>query len=370
MATEEERREAVIHGAAAVGYGVTPLQLARWHRAGLLPKPRQHPLGRGRGTETRYPPGTLLQVVALCRLREEERRLDRLAFQLWWEGFSIDVGLVRAHLVGVASRFDREVQELHPELPLTCPQSPVEGLFRRTFGKRRVEALAGELKEAIEAGGHGGLPIAATLLEFPSPPKLEDFSKRIAQVMATALSGGSAAEFVKRTSDTELTLARERTRSMLAVVRDIAGPMAWLNGKAGSLFRLMDQWSARIEPSDLPTLLVGTLLLMPLLPQAVVSLLDGLMAPPVLPAELRTILAIRDSVPGADEIFTPMAMRALLRGKEAAGRHRSSIQAFVKTHQDEINEVIRATSEASGSGQAAQRNPSEQPTANPSTPEG
>jgi hypothetical protein len=342
MVTEEERREAVIHGAAAAGYGVTPLQLARWHRAGLLPKPRQHPLGRGRGTETRYPPGTLLQVVALCRLREEERRLDRLAFQLWWEGFSIDVELVRAHLVGVASRFDREVQELHPELPLTRPHGPVEGLFRRTLGKHWVEALAGELKDAIAVSGHGGFPIA-TLFEFPSPPKLEDLSKRIAQVMATALSGGTAAEFVRRTPDTELTLARERTRSMLAVVRDIAGPMAWLNGKAGSLFRLIDQWSARIEPSDLPTLLIGTLLLMPLLPQAVMSLLDGLKAPPVLPAELRTILAIRDSVPGADEVFTPMAIRALLRGKEAAERHRSRIQEFVEIHKDEIDEVIRAT---------------------------
>src|SRR5258707_5993855 len=82
MTDSLESRDQVIGYASSLGYIVSAAQLARWHRAGLLPRPRQRPLGRGRGTETVYPPGTSVQVVALCQIKAEEHRLDRPAVRL------------------------------------------------------------------------------------------------------------------------------------------------------------------------------------------------------------------------------------------------------------------------------------------------
>jgi hypothetical protein len=43
---------------------------------------------------------------------------------------------------------------------------------------------------------------------------------------------------------------------------------------------------------------------------------------------LQLVLAIRDQVPDAADVFTPMAVRALLRNKEAARRYRPAIEAL------------------------------------------
>jgi hypothetical protein len=45
-------------------------------------------------------------------------------------------------------------------------------------------------------------------------------------------------------------------------------------------------------------------------------------------------------VPGTAEVFTPMAIRALLRDKEAAGRYRPGIEQFVARHRDQIDAAL------------------------------
>ncbi|HEY7418141.1 MAG TPA: hypothetical protein VH593_23380, partial [Ktedonobacteraceae bacterium] len=64
------------------GYIVSPTQLVRWHRAGLLPRPRQIPLKEARGTCSLYPRGTGEQLLLLCELKTSERRFSHLAWQL------------------------------------------------------------------------------------------------------------------------------------------------------------------------------------------------------------------------------------------------------------------------------------------------
>jgi len=83
----------VIAEAAVHGFTVTESQLVRWHREGLLPPigqaiPRRF-LGRGRGSETVYPPGTGGQVTALCHALAENRKLSRAGWQLWWRGYTV-----------------------------------------------------------------------------------------------------------------------------------------------------------------------------------------------------------------------------------------------------------------------------------------
>ena len=71
--------------ARAAGYDLTAYQLRRWHREGLLNRPRQQALGRGRGTVSLYPPGTRERLLAICRLHRAHRSLRELRWLLWWE---------------------------------------------------------------------------------------------------------------------------------------------------------------------------------------------------------------------------------------------------------------------------------------------
>lgn len=50
-----EKREDLLVLARQRGFTITTTQLVRWHRAGLLPRPRQLPLKGIRGTGSFYP---------------------------------------------------------------------------------------------------------------------------------------------------------------------------------------------------------------------------------------------------------------------------------------------------------------------------
>ena len=94
------------------GYIVSAFQLVRWHRAGLLPRPRQQPLkgGGNRGTCSLYPPGTGDQLLLLCSLRLHERRLSHLAWRLWLAGYRVEYRIIRAQLQQAAVRLSRWMQ--------------------------------------------------------------------------------------------------------------------------------------------------------------------------------------------------------------------------------------------------------------------
>ena len=99
-----------MEAATGAGFVVTPQQLARWHRIGLLPRPVQRGQGQGRGTVTLYPEGTSRQLVELCRDRSGTRDLIRVGFRMWWRGFDVDATLVERVLRGTAARLDERVR--------------------------------------------------------------------------------------------------------------------------------------------------------------------------------------------------------------------------------------------------------------------
>lgn len=76
---------------AAANTPISKDQLERWRGKGLLPKVQQ--VGRGRGTggsDVRYPIGTATQALAIARHLGEKRKLDRIGWELWIEGFQVD----------------------------------------------------------------------------------------------------------------------------------------------------------------------------------------------------------------------------------------------------------------------------------------
>lgn len=104
----------VLARAREAGHRPSTAQIARWHRAGLLRRPRQRPLGRGKGTETVYAFGTGDQLVALCEIhfREKVRRLADIGWRLWWRGFTVDDEYWRPELKAAAANCDHAINAL------------------------------------------------------------------------------------------------------------------------------------------------------------------------------------------------------------------------------------------------------------------
>jgi hypothetical protein len=112
MNTNAESSQHLLTLASEHGYNVSMQQLARWHRAGLLPRPKQSALGKAHGSQSLYPHGTSEQFLLLCSLRTRERRLAYLAWQLWWSGYPVAFPIIREHIELAAAQLSQFVQFL------------------------------------------------------------------------------------------------------------------------------------------------------------------------------------------------------------------------------------------------------------------
>lgn len=85
------------------GYFLSPAQLARWQRAGLLPRPHRQGLGRGHGSRAVYAPVVSEQVLLLCAFHARTWRLRDLAWLAWWTGFPVALPAIREQLRAAAA---------------------------------------------------------------------------------------------------------------------------------------------------------------------------------------------------------------------------------------------------------------------------
>ena len=334
MSSPAEPRDQVIERASALGYDVSEDQLARWHRAGLLPRPRQRPLGRGRGTETTYPHGTSVQVVAVCQIKDEERRLGRVAFRLWWDGFDVDLAVIREQLASVMRPIEDEIRKA-----ATGGGTGLRGVLGRTLGHDRIEAIAAVMANQSDASEDPASTAVIWETMASWPPTLDELTALLGQAVAARMAGPPMASLIEQASDEDLVRARDRTRSMTVLLRNAAAPMAWLYGKSGSVFKMVDRLMNNMTPQDNLGMVAMMLALTPFMRPEVLAMLDAGTQPP-LAQELRQILTIRDQVPGAAQVLTPMAIRACIREKEAARRYRPQIEQFFKAHRAEIDSVL------------------------------
>jgi hypothetical protein len=140
---EGETAEALIERMSSYGFTVTRTELARWHRAGLLPRPQRRSLGRGYGMVSVYPPGTTEQLLALCTLHRSEKRLPYVAWRLWWEGYPVPISCVQQFLEEARIHWQQGIDELqklqeHPEqLSKVLDQSAVMRFSRKTLSSAR-----------------------------------------------------------------------------------------------------------------------------------------------------------------------------------------------------------------------------------------
>ncbi len=87
--------EEIIYAAEEAGFSVSIHQLKRWRDSGLIASPSIIGLGRGKGTKSFYPKGTIEQVVALCQILQQDRRLDLALVALFFQNFQVSFQALR-----------------------------------------------------------------------------------------------------------------------------------------------------------------------------------------------------------------------------------------------------------------------------------
>lgn len=88
--TSYETTEQIVETLRSAGHEISTQQLLDWSRRELIPRAKPAGLGRGKGSETRFPLGTCQQVYALLQIRLfTGRDLDHAGWILWIHGFEV-----------------------------------------------------------------------------------------------------------------------------------------------------------------------------------------------------------------------------------------------------------------------------------------
>lgn len=106
-----ESADEVLQFARAAGHDPTRSQLVRWHKRGVIPRPRTRYQHGRRGLETLYPPGTARLVVDVCEIEVRRRGLETANWQLWWLGHDRDMAEIRSYLEKVCRDYDRTLSK-------------------------------------------------------------------------------------------------------------------------------------------------------------------------------------------------------------------------------------------------------------------
>src|SRR5690242_15937877 len=94
---------------ADLGYSISKRRFTDWVQKGLLPPPRRHGLGKGKGVVFQWKePGILSQAVAIYELLEEYTRVNKVFIPLWLMGYEVPIEIVRALFLEQLDNFQEE----------------------------------------------------------------------------------------------------------------------------------------------------------------------------------------------------------------------------------------------------------------------
>jgi hypothetical protein len=290
MSRSGETREELLALTKDRGYEVSAPQLARWHRAGLLPGPKQRSLGKGRGTQTVYPPGTEQQLLRLCQIHfdGEEKRLLYVGWRLWWEGYDTSTKPVRAFLSRVARGLDEEIGSLVDPATGRLSETRWEelmkagrearlgkplGRVRRRLGRERmptfisiiIEVVAG-VYDAYQVGAVEGtaendsdariLEAAIGFGRGQATPRSDPKKPPGVGLEATLKEGSrlfrehSLSEVLTVATDEELSASRDQVRLMILSARLIGSLAEQVSMPEAEEVREADRQVQEMGPSD------------------------------------------------------------------------------------------------------------------------
>jgi hypothetical protein len=155
---------------AALGIQVTPRQLERWRQHGLIATVR-HGCGRGSGSQSHYPDGTVALVTELVALLSRRRNFNDAVLVLFRRGHPLSTAVVRCAFVDYFTAAQKEFARMssradEPDALVQVRRSK-EGraLLRRLRQAGIAEAELFAIVGALAIGGDDGANSVVELLE-------------------------------------------------------------------------------------------------------------------------------------------------------------------------------------------------------------
>jgi hypothetical protein len=224
---EWESRETIIK--EAKNYNVTARQLARWHYEGLLLRPKQYSLGRGKGTQTLYPPGTTKQVLALCEIRKSERRLGYVAWKLWWQGYNVDILQIHKFIAEISKEWQHHIENFELPNNARIRNKSLRKALRRVENPVRLKSalphiVTGKFDPNLEIAEDIAWDMEEALGLEPGNTKLKDrprLNKETLFQLSHLIEPDSLLSVLPESSTEELMEARDYARLLLLLFEGI-----------------------------------------------------------------------------------------------------------------------------------------------------
>jgi len=373
-----EPADDVLRFAAAAGQDVSRAQLVRWHKHGVIPRPRTRYESGRRGLETLYPPGTSVLVVDVSELHVRRHGLKAVTWQLWWSGYERDMTEVRAYMEKVCDDYDKTLDKIRrlvrSERLVPGSRWTVRGYLRDSPD---VPAPFGTIRRRLNWGGARDFDVFVNLIlramvgdtVQPSPSECEIFERALCfdGARQTPLHGsrewweqedGSAVvwmgrfmsrplvERLKEASDDDLLEARNVARKFFQYVVTFGEVMCWIFGRRGLGFGFIGKFVERFlgDPDRQamivlvfdsarrdPVLSKGLLELGPTMESWNTEGYKGWQ-------QLRLLAA---EVPAVAELLSPTRLRESFKNSKGQDRLSQEVAAFRTLHADEIDAVVK-----------------------------
>jgi len=354
-----ETADTIILGAKGVGR-VTKARLAKWHRAGLIHKPHTEALGRGKGSESRYPVGTLALVLEILKRSKQRRKHADLAWDLWWDGLAVPDATIRKILGTFAKKWD---DCLKGDLKLDIEKMKRQrlpkrvGKFRKRAGRQAFPAVAKAILsvlspqidesavDEVDAKTYDktfDLKQARTFRTREAEPFIQSDQHHMLRMMGTVLRGKSMTVALAGYEDADLRSSRDRYRKILDVFGRGTRQTNQMHGKGAFGFAQLNAQATPTTRNEQKWIVLGWPLLtaIPEMREGVSTLIGNEETLNNTDQAFARIKLLREEVPAAGKVASIRRLGEAQRSKKKQARLDADLRRLKRTHGPEIREFF------------------------------
>lgn len=375
-----ETADAIIGGVRHVDK-MSRATLARWHRAGLISKPKTVSLGCGKGSESRYPPGTLDRVLVILGKRKRRTKLDDLAWDLWWDGYDVSPAATRKTLAKFAAKWDQglktnSIEDAFNEIETKRLPDPV-GKIRKRVGRKNVRAVAAAIlstvtdridESAVDVVDAATFDKAFNLKRARTEhlrgagPFIQSDQHVILRLMSSLLRGRSMVDALSATTDDDVRAARDGYKRLIGTTGHASRQTGQMYGKGAFGFDVLGSQATPRSRAQQQYVVVAWPLLMasPVLAEGLKTFFDTTVSLNATDQAFEEIQHLRRDVPAVKEIASLRRIGAGLKNKRKQAQLDAAARRIGKKHGAEIQASLDRIRKARAKGGTSQTRDSEE----------
>jgi hypothetical protein len=325
----------------------------------LIPQPITVSLGRGNGSESRYPIGTSALVEEVLQARRlGRRRLEDLAWELWWRGHCTPITTIRKRLERFAADWDTCLSNADLETELKdiksqrLPKSV--GRIRKRVGREKIRSVATAMlsvasdrvdDSAIDKVDEKTYEQAFNLKRArrehtrEAGPFIQTDQREIMHLMGPILRGRSLIDTLATYSDSDIASARDSFQNVMRAMDHAGTQLGQTFGKGAFGFDALRELATSTDWSE----------------QAIIILIwPLLMTRPEFSAGIETYRSSEETLAATDRVFeqmrllrleipdlantaTPNRIGAAQKNKKKQAHLNAEIRRIRKTHGRELD---------------------------------